>query len=90
MKKTILSLLSTALLVLVATLFLDSSMSERQLEILQVVGIVYLITAILSFLTSEISKNYSQLDKLWSIVPLVYIWIITGMSDWEPHTLLLK
>ena len=89
MKKTILSLLAAALLVPIGALFLDSSISERQIEILQVVGVVYLITATLSFVISEIAKNYSQVDKLWSIIPLVYIWIIAALSGWEPRALLM-
>ncbi|MGB0915985.1 MAG: DUF1295 domain-containing protein [Flavobacteriales bacterium] len=89
MKKTILTLLATVILVPLAALFFDSSISDRQLEILKVVGIVYLITASLSYIISEISKNYSQVDKLWSIIPLVYIWIIAGMSGWEPRALLM-
>ncbi|MBP9153050.1 MAG: DUF1295 domain-containing protein [Flavobacteriales bacterium] len=89
MKKTILTLLATVILIPLAALFLDSSISERQLEILKVVGLVYLFTASASFIISELSKNYSQVDKLWSIIPLVYIWIITAMSGWDSRALLM-
>lgn len=30
--------------------------------------------ALLCFVVSSISKNYSQVDKLWSIIPVVYAW----------------
>lgn len=42
-----------------------------------------------SFIVSEISRNYSQVDKLWSIIPLVYIWTIAYMADWQPRALLM-
>jgi steroid 5-alpha reductase family enzyme len=30
---------------------------------------------LLTFIVSTLSKNYSQVDKIWSIVPFVYAWI---------------
>mmetsp|Transcript_4282 Transcript_4282/g.7675 ORF Transcript_4282/g.7675 Transcript_4282/m.7675 type:complete len:124 (+) Transcript_4282:137-508(+) len=30
--------------------------------------------ALLCFVVSSISKNYSQVDKIWSIIPVVYAW----------------
>ena len=31
---------------------------------------------LLVFVLSEVSKNYSQTDKLWSITPFIYAWIL--------------
>lgn len=89
MKKTILTLLAAVILIPVAALYLDHSITPEQLSILKVVGITYLVTALTSFLVSELSKNYSQVDKLWSIIPLVYIWIMAYMADWQPRALLM-
>jgi steroid 5-alpha reductase family enzyme len=33
---------------------------------------VMLVTALVCFFVSEITRNYSQVDKLWSIMPIVY------------------
>lgn len=30
---------------------------------------------IITFIVSEITKNYSQVDKLWSLLPIAYSWI---------------
>lgn len=89
MKKTILYLLAAAITVPLLAMFLDSSISPLQVQILKVVGAIYVITALLSFIISELSKNYSQVDKLWSIIPAVYIWTIAYMSNWEPRALLM-
>lgn len=89
MKKTILYLLAAAIIVPVLAMFLDSSISPTQMQMLTTVGLIYLITASLSFIISELSKNYSQVDKLWSIIPAVYIWTIAYMSHWEPRAMLM-
>lgn len=33
------------------------------------------IVALTCFIVSEITRNYSQVDKLWSLMPIVYSWI---------------
>lgn len=35
----------------------------------------------LCFIISELTGNYSQVDKIWSIIPLVYIWIIAFRGE---------
>jgi hypothetical protein len=37
--------------------------------------IVFIAVVILCFIVSEITRNYSQVDKLWSLMPIVYSWI---------------
>jgi steroid 5-alpha reductase family enzyme len=37
---------------------------------------VMLLTALLCFAVSEITRNYSQVDKLWSIMPIIYCIIV--------------
>jgi steroid 5-alpha reductase family enzyme len=37
--------------------------------------IIMVTVAVVCFLISEITRNYSQVDKLWSIMPLVYSYI---------------
>ncbi|MBN2864083.1 MAG: DUF1295 domain-containing protein [Bacteroidales bacterium] len=34
-----------------------------------------IIVIIVTFITSEITRNYSQVDKLWSLLPVAYGWI---------------
>ncbi|MCF8278534.1 MAG: DUF1295 domain-containing protein [Flavobacteriales bacterium] len=89
MKKTIFSLLFAVIAIPLVAVFFDSTMSDDQIEIIKVLAVVYVITALMSFIISELSKNYSQVDKLWSVIPLVYVWIITFMSDFEPRALLM-
>jgi len=42
----------------------------------QYAGIVMVAMVLVTFIVSTLTKNYSQVDKLWSIVPFVYAWIV--------------
>jgi steroid 5-alpha reductase family enzyme len=44
--------------------------------------------AILCFIVSEITRNYSQVDKLWSLMPAVYGWI-TVATVHSPRLILM-
>ena len=51
-------------------------LSELQLDTLKILIIVCVISIAYCFIVGEISGNNSQMDKLWSILPIVYAWII--------------
>jgi steroid 5-alpha reductase family enzyme len=36
---------------------------------------IMIIVAIVCFVVSELTRNYSQVDKLWSLMPIAYSWI---------------
>ena len=35
------------------------------------------------FIAGELSRNNSQMDKLWSVLPIAYIWVITAMGGFK-------
>ncbi len=54
---------------------LASRFAEGNSELQQLTGTWFLImlsAVILCFVVSEITQNYSQVDKLWSIMPIIY------------------
>jgi steroid 5-alpha reductase family enzyme len=89
MKKTNLALLGAVIIILFAALLLDYLITDEQIELLKIMGLTCVVTALLSFAISELSKTYSQVDKLWSIIPIAYIWIMAYMADWQPRALLM-
>jgi steroid 5-alpha reductase family enzyme len=89
MWKTALLLLLTAVVVPVLAFTLDEPLTPGQREVLRRLVIIYLGSASACFLTSTLSKNYSQVDKLWSILPMVYAWIIAAGSGMEPRLILM-
>lgn len=52
-----------------------------QIETLKVLVGVTTCSAIYCFVVGEITRNNSQMDKLWSLLPIAYTWIIAVMSD---------
>jgi steroid 5-alpha reductase family enzyme len=56
-------------------------LSELQLDTLMILIIICGISVAYCFITGELSGNNSQMDKLWSILPIIYAWIIVVKSD---------
>ena len=42
------------------------------------VSILCLFVSLLTFVVSSITHNYSQVDKLWSIIPFLYTWLLVN------------
>ena len=84
MIKTIAILILTFIVVPVASFYFDDPLSPEQSEILWSCIYIYLGVALSCFLISEITGNCSQVDKIWSIMPIVYAWYIAiagGMNE---------
>ena len=60
---------------------LDITFSSERMDILLVLLIVCGIAALYCFVVGEITGNTSQMDKLWSVLPIAYTWIIAGMGS---------
>jgi steroid 5-alpha reductase family enzyme len=59
------------------------SLSELQQDTLTILIIISGISMAYCFIAGEITKNNSQTDKLWSILPIVYAWIIVVKSGMD-------
>lgn len=82
---TAILLLITLLVVPVITYFFGTSLSPLQFEALKTVGIIAFAAIAFSFIVGEITKNNSQTDKLWSIVPIIYVWVVAGYGNFSPR-----
>ena len=90
MIKTGLLLILTLIVVPVLAFQFDRPLTPEQWEALRQVGALMLLVALLCFAVGELTGNVSQVDKLWSIVPVVYAWILTGHAGWEPRMVLMS
>lgn len=89
MVKTILLLILALIIVPVAAYYFDDPLNEHQRTII-LNGLYFALgTAALTFITAEITRNCSQIDKLWSILPVIYIWYIAYESDWNTRIVLM-
>lgn len=64
-------------------------LSDNQIDILKILLIITGCSAFYCFTVGEITKNNSQMDKLWSILPEVYLWIIAIKGDMNPRLVVM-
>ena len=85
--KKIVGTVVTSLIVLtlvVLSLTLDGSvLTEAQTGTLMILLIVCGCSAAYCFIVGELTKNYSQMDKLWSLLPIAYTWIIAARGGFS-------
>lgn len=89
MWKTILALLVTIIVIPILAFSMDEPLTLVQNEVLMKLLVVYLAAALLCFVVSSIAKNYSQVDKLWSIMPVPYVWIVAFETGFESRIVLM-
>ena len=61
------------------------ALNELQLKTFATLIIVFAIAVAYCFLAGEITRNNSQMDKLWSILPIAYVWIIAVKGNMQPR-----
>ena len=89
MWKTALLLIFTLIVVPVVAFYFDEPLTNIQQTTLNKLLIVYGVAAAACFIISTITNNYSQVDKLWSIIPVPYAWIVAVDAAYEPRLLLI-
>ena len=89
MWKIALFLVFTLIAVPILTFYYDEPLTALQLLTMKTLLWVYGIAAAVAFIVSTITKNYSQVDKLWSTIPIAYGWIVAVYADFEPRITLM-
>ncbi len=56
---------------------------------LQISGSIMLGVSLFCFALAEVTGNYSQVDKIWSIIPVVYMWYFAYASLFDPRIILM-
>lgn len=89
MWKTALFLLLTIIVIPFFAFRFNEPLTPYQMEVLRDLVTIYIIAAGACFLVSLVTDNYSQVDKLWSLIPIAYVWIVAIRADLEPRILLM-
>lgn len=92
MKNYISSILVAIVVITLSVLgfvFNPIALTDRQLQTLIVLLIICGSAALYCFVVGEISRNNSQMDKLWSLLPIAYTWVIAGMGNWNPRLVII-
>src|ERR671918_708149 len=83
-------LIGTLIAIPVIAFTVDRPLTPAQVALLKEVVTLMLAVSLLCFVVGEITGNVSQIDKLWSIIPVVYCWWIAAGSDWQPRAVLMS
>ncbi len=82
-------LLFTLIVVPYVSFYYGTDLSALQWELLIESSYILLGLALTCFILGELTKNYSQVDKVWSLAPLAYAWYIAAGANWDPRMVLM-
>ncbi|MFM7661301.1 MAG: DUF1295 domain-containing protein, partial [Bacteroidota bacterium] len=85
MLSTIFFLILTVIIVPIVSFYFGTPLTDLQSNILSTMGISVSLVVGYCFIVGELSKNNSQVDKLWSVIPIYYVWHMTAMGDFHPR-----
>lgn len=68
---------------------INNPLNEQQWQTLHRLVLLMIGTSLICFVTGEITKNSSQVDKLWSIMPAVYVWMVAFDANFNPRITLM-
>jgi len=85
MKKILPILISVSLIIAAIVLGFVKGivLSPTQEKTLLILGIICGASALYCFIAGELSRNNSQMDKLWSVLPIAYVWVIAAMGGFK-------
>ncbi|HOY33134.1 MAG TPA: DUF1295 domain-containing protein [Bacteroidales bacterium] len=82
-------LLTTLLVVPIFSYFFGVNPGPMEWMALRTLFVIVAVVVAYSFIVGELTGNNSQVDKLWSIVPIIYIWVIAAYGDFSPRLILM-
>jgi steroid 5-alpha reductase family enzyme len=64
----------------------------NQIQLDALYSTIYIVAGVVaySFVVGEITGNNSQVDKLWSIVPIIYVWNMTYFGGMQERMVLMS
>ncbi len=91
MKKTVMAVIIGLSIAACPVLYflVGPELNDVQLETLKILLIIAGCSALWCFAVGEISRNNSQMDKLWSILPEVYVWIVAVRGGMHPRLVVM-
>ena len=89
MLKTAIVLVATLIILPVVAFKFDQPLTGQQWAMLKTATCIMLGVALYCFAVGELTRNTSQVDKLWSIVPVAYAWYFAFAGHWNVRLLLM-
>lgn len=89
MIRTAIFLIATIVIVPILIYISGFSISAEQWSILIQGAKIMAIISLSCFIVSELTKNYSQTDKIWSLAPIAYVWFFAWKGGFDQRTTLM-
>jgi steroid 5-alpha reductase family enzyme len=89
MKKTVFFLLITLFILPVCAIYFGIPPNEIQWNIIKNAYYIVVAVILFTFTVGQLTGNYSQVDKLWSIVPVIYVWYMAYLGQWNDRMLIM-
>ncbi|MEI6765542.1 MAG: DUF1295 domain-containing protein [Bacteroidota bacterium] len=86
---TAILLIVTLLIVPLFSYYSGSALGQLEWNALNTLIILAIIIVAVTFLLGEITGNNSQVDKIWSIVPIAYVWIVAAYGAYSPRLVIM-
>ena len=83
MISTIISVIVILTLIVLSLIFSNYALSSNQKETMIILLIICGSSVLYCFVVGEITRNNSQMDKLWSVLPIIYTWVIAIKSGFN-------
>ena len=75
--------------VILGFIFGGPNLSKNQIDTFVILLIICGGSALYCFVIGELTLNNSQMDKLWSILPIAYTWVIAARGNMNPRLVLI-
>ncbi len=89
MARTILLLLLGFVVLPVLVWRFDAPLTAWQVSILKTAALGTALTALACFVVSQLTGNYSQVDKLWSLMPIGYTWYFAWAAEFAGRQVIM-
>ena len=70
-------------------IFVGPALDASQLEALKILLYIAGGSALFCFVVGELTRNNSQMDKLWSLLPIAYTWVIAAKGGMSPRLVVM-
>ncbi len=80
----------TLLAVPLFSYFFGTALSPLEWNALTTLITIAVIAIAATFIVGELNNNNSQVDKIWSLLPIVYAWVATDYSHYAPRLVMMS
>lgn len=87
--RTAFLLIITLVFVPVFSYYFGTPLNDISIEALTSISKICLVAIVYCFIIGEITGNNSQVDKLWSLLPIAYVWVVAHYGSYTPRLIIM-